>query len=203
VKKLIKSLEQSRNHYIAEEQTSSARVILGDASELLSNFEPNSVDLIVTDPPHGDRIPYLELSELWNAILGQSVDYEHEIVVSNAHKRNKGPDKYAHDLRCVFVQLSRVLRPSGHLIILFNARDERSWSDLKAAVLDNGNAPLAYLGAFEVHYSAGSVVQDNRAGGLQHDYALVFKRRDGVLPEKARRLNSRPGWTTAWPAEAR
>ena len=43
----------------------------------------------LSDPPHGDRIPYLELSEIWNVILGEEPPFEAEIVVSNAKDRSK------------------------------------------------------------------------------------------------------------------
>ena len=39
----------------------------------IRNIKKGSVNLILTDPPHSDRIPYLELSELWNGILGTRV----------------------------------------------------------------------------------------------------------------------------------
>jgi len=45
--------------------------------------------LFITDPPHGDRIPYLELSEIWNVILREEPPFESEIVVSNAKERSK------------------------------------------------------------------------------------------------------------------
>src|SRR5208283_4973553 len=45
-------------------------LMCSDARETLERLPHASIDLVVTDPPHGDRIPYLEMSEIWNAILG-------------------------------------------------------------------------------------------------------------------------------------
>ena len=55
----------------------------------LRDLPERSIDLILTDPPHSDRAPYLELSELWNAVLGVESDFTDEIVVSNAKERQK------------------------------------------------------------------------------------------------------------------
>ena len=57
---------------------------VGDAEKLLETMPPKSVKVILTDPPHGDRIPYLELSEIWNSVIGLDVNYEDELIVSDA-----------------------------------------------------------------------------------------------------------------------
>ena len=44
----------------------------GHATTVLADLPDRSIDLILTDPPHSDRAPYLELSGLWNAVLGSS-----------------------------------------------------------------------------------------------------------------------------------
>ena len=40
--------------------------------EVLETVPDGTIDFSITDPPHGDRIPYLELSEIWNAILDKT-----------------------------------------------------------------------------------------------------------------------------------
>ena len=45
----------------------SPNLFVGDCIMSLKSLDSHSIDLVITDPPHGDRIPYLELSELWNA----------------------------------------------------------------------------------------------------------------------------------------
>ena len=39
-------------------------LVCSDARETLEKLPHASIDLVVTDPPHGDRIPYLEMSEI-------------------------------------------------------------------------------------------------------------------------------------------
>ena len=54
-------------------------IVTGDSIRVLAQLPDCSVDLIVSDPPHSDRAPYLELSELWNAVLGLEPEFSDEI----------------------------------------------------------------------------------------------------------------------------
>ena len=96
-----------------------------DCREALSQIPDGAVSLVVTDPPHSDRIPYLELSEMWNSIIGANADFGAEVVVSNARERRKNAAFYDLDMRNVFREVGRVLQPDGHLALLFNARRQR------------------------------------------------------------------------------
>ena len=207
--KLLKAIEEQEDilelagpGFLRHHPTTS-KIELGDARAVLKECQAESASLIITDPPHGDRIPYLELSEFWNAILNQASAFQKEIVVSNAKERGKGMREYQDDLADVIQECARVLKPGGHFVVLFNARDDASWVPLKTSLSDAASKGLTFTGSFEAHYSVGSVVQDNRDGGLQHDYGIVFtKARDGVGCSKERRaaLAALPGWTTEWPS---
>lgn len=180
----------------------------GDARRLLEGVPTGSVDLIVTDPPHSDRLPYLELSELWNAILGFAPDFEREIVVSNAKERGKSPPLYQEAVRTFLTSLARVLQPNGALVVMFNARQVDQWAAFRSlcgTANDGQHRPFRYVGHFPCEYSTGSVVQDNRRGSLKHDCALVFVRSDAVQTASMciSSLAGIPNWSQAFPfAEA-
>jgi len=96
--KLIKAVAESTSAPIAARPGDPASVcasaadyalINGDTLNVVPTLPDSSVSLIITDPPHSDRIPYLELSELWNVVLGECPPFESEIVVSNAKERRK------------------------------------------------------------------------------------------------------------------
>ena len=98
VQKLVKAVAESESvHFDAKAGAlfgffggdADHAILNGDCLALLPQLPDNWVDLIITDPPHGDRIPYLELSEIWNVILGEEPPFEAEIVVSNAKERSK------------------------------------------------------------------------------------------------------------------
>ena len=151
-----------------------AWLINSDCRIVLKKMPPETVSFVCTDPPHSDRIPYLELSELWNSLLGYSVDFEGEIVVSNAKERQKSKGRYNSEMTEFFIETTRVLKPNGYIALYFNARDEESWQYLKC--IEKTSDLLKFIGCFPIAYSATSVVQDNRKGAMKRDYVIVYQK---------------------------
>ena len=119
VNKLLKAVEEGRHLEFAPISTSlddflnkeeTVYVQQGDSEQLLKNIPSAFINLILTDPPHGDRIPYLELSEMWNSIIGLDSNYDEELVVSNAKDRGKDGKLYNEKLSAIFYQCARVLK---------------------------------------------------------------------------------------------
>ena len=171
---------------------------LGDSTSLLESVPSRSVKLVIADPPHGDRVPYLELSELWNTMIGQHPDFEGELVVSNAKDRNKSTEMYNNKLADILLQCSHILEDNGIMAVIFNARSKDHWASINY-LGDSTN--LEYLGCYDMGYSAGSVVQDSRAGSLKTDYVLLY----GKNPVRSFRNSVRlkfsdvPGWSVSKP----
>jgi len=165
--------------------------------DAIRNIPDSSIQLICTDPPHSDRIPYLELSEMWNAILNKDVCFENEIIVSNAKERKKNKDLYFHDMSLFIKECNRILKEDGIFVLYFNARDKESWKFLK---LLHEYTTLEFTGAFPMEYSAKSVVQDNRVGGLKQDYVLVMKHKHSKKINNSYFYNI-PGWTEELPVK--
>ena len=172
-----------------------------DALEALRRFPTNSIDLILTDPPHSDRVPYLELSEMWNAILGYTVDFQKEIVISNARERHKGGAEYNQAMRRFLALAGQVLKEGHFMIMLFNARGSLSWEYLNAFRQETAEGLLGYKGHFPLSYSAGSVVQDSRNGSLKNDLALVFQKQgaDTLGMDRVGKLRCIEGWSDTLP----
>jgi 16S rRNA G966 N2-methylase RsmD len=180
------------------EKRAEVSLVNADAVEFLATLPAGKVDLLVTDPPHGDRIPYLELSEIWNAILNRPAQFDQEIVVSNARERGHTPARYAERMKHVFSLAGKALSPKGRVAIMFNSRSAQEWEDLLSAT-SAGN--LSLCGGFPMSYSAGSVIQDNRAGALKYDYVLVFAPSQSLGQTDAirKRLKGLPQWTDKLP----
>lgn len=191
-RKLAKAVERdSRMKDLFAQEDSKVTLKKGDGFKLLSRLPACSIDAVITDPPHNDRIPYLELSEVWNAVLGEFPSYEDEWVLSNAAARGKGRTEFHKGLRHFFRQTARVLRDDGKLILMFNTTDMEVWDILKHAPEASG---LFYRGRFPVEYSAGSVVQDSRQGSLKHDWCLVYTK-SKILPIEHQSIE---GWASTW-----
>lgn len=174
----------------------------GTSQAMLKKIPDSCVNLVLTDPPHSDRIPYLELSEMWNALAAFEPCFEDEIVVSNARGRNKNDVQYHDDMSRICVELARVLVPGGLLAVIFNARDISDWKYL-SDMADLGR-PLRFEGSVPMAYSTGSVVQDNRNGSLKQDYVLFFSKHGEpqIVDERLSRLRSSKSWTNIFPKTA-
>lgn len=179
---------------------SQACLINSDCRIALRRLPAETVSLVCTDPPHSDRVPYLELSELWNSILGFNVDFEREIVVSNAKERKKSKRAYNIEMTEFFNETSRVLKIGGFIALYFNARDEESWQYLK--YIEETSMALKFIGSFPMVYSATSVVQDNRKGAMKHDYVLVYqKQQDTERYSLSDAFSKIPNWSSHFPAK--
>ena len=172
----------------------------GDSETLLKKIPTGTIRVILTDPPHGDRVPYLELSEMWNGIIGLESKYEDELVVSNAKERGKDIHAYKKKLVSIFNECSRILEKNGILAFMFNTRSTHYWDSLREL---EATSDLVYLGCYPMAYSAGSILQDNRKGGLKTDFVLLYGK--FMSKEDQTRIvdtfKGIGGWTTKHPKE--
>jgi len=195
----INSFSSTANISSLIEGNAIVSLINNDARKILDDIPTNSIALVITDPPHSDRIPYLELSELWNSILGKHPDFSQEIIISNAIGREKNREKYISDMSEIMINIFRVLKNGGYLAILFNSRDDKSWYYLSKSTTTSSS--IKYCGCFPMNYSAGSVVQDNRSGSLKHDYVLIYQKSscsedNTQLPTEITTIS---GWSNGFP----
>lgn len=146
---------------------------LNQSATDLPQIPDSSIDYIFTDPPHGDRIPYMELSLLWNSWLGFSPDYQNEVVISNSKSRQKDLKGYENGLHNAFVEMERVLKPGKYCSIAFNSLDDQVWS-LLLGIFDSVGFEIVETGS--MRYSANSVVQDTRKRGLKSDLVITCRK---------------------------
>lgn len=204
--KLLKALPANRqdNYTVSSDPMAvdapgcNAWLINSDCRTALREMPPQSVSFVCTDPPHSDRIPYLELSELWNSLLGYTANFEREIVVSNAKERQKSKSNYSSEMTEFFMETSRVLKSNGYIALFFNARDEESWQYLKD--IEKTSNSLTFVGCFPMMYSATSVVQDNRKGAMKSDYVILYQKLSGNGGHQLlSAFTNLPGWSSQFP----
>lgn len=177
-KKLLKNLPSVNKAY------SNVEIYNESCLKKMKDISSESVKLIITDPPHSNRIPYLELSEIFNSVLGIKSSFEDEIIVSNANERDKNINKYTDDMVSFFYEAERILKKDGFLVLFFNASNEKDWNFIKRVCQDK---ILHYLGCAPMEYSAKSVAQANRKGALTKDYMLFFSKSNQV-PEVIKKV---------------
>ncbi len=155
------------------------------SQRFLHEIPDGSIDYVITDPPHGDRQPYLELSMMWNAWLKLDVNYDDEIVVSNSSERAKNREQYATLIHAVFRHVERVLKAGHHFTLIFNSLDDETWRNLFSFFSTSTFEIIAVEG---LEYSANSVVQDSRKGALKSDIIFTFEKKTSSTKPQARVL---------------
>lgn len=137
----------------------SARLRRADAKAL--PFRDGTVDAVVTDPPYYDMIEYSDASDyfyvwlrrvlgdiqpdLFGEPIGSQVapglqNKDDEIIVRRVYNGGVRHDRefYERSLSLAFHEARRILRPDGHLVVVFGHSDRDAWLRLLGALHDAG-----------------------------------------------------------------
>lgn len=125
------------------------RIFQADATNL-QEIEKESVDFIYTDPPYGAKIPYLDLSTMWNAWLDFPVDSdlkEKECIEKGSLEKSRY--EYYDLMKASLKEMYRVLKWNRWLAFVFQHQDPKLFQILVESAENVG---------FEY---AGSMSQEN------------------------------------------
>ena len=106
----------------------------------LFKFVPNkSLDFVLTDPPYGGLIQYLDLSSVWLTWLElynckYSPNYDAEITVND----NKTYDDFSSDFTNALIQIKEALKDDGKLVLTFNNKNLLVWNSFLKAISKAG-----------------------------------------------------------------
>ncbi|QCX34702.1 hypothetical protein FDN13_13875 [Caloramator sp. E03] len=152
---------------------SGALILNASATDI--DIPDNSIDYVFIDPPHGNRILYMEMSLMWNSWLGLefNCDWENEIVVSEAKYRNKNVDSYSKMMNLALLEIKRVLKYGCYFSLAFNSLDDETWLEMLNMCIGTG---FNVVDISPLGYSANSVVQDNRKNALKTDFVITCKK---------------------------
>ncbi|MGI0482152.1 DNA methyltransferase [Geminocystis sp. CENA526] len=125
-KKII-SAKKEMEYFINENTIANAQILKASATDL--SFIPNeSIDYIYTDPPYGKKIPYLDLSTMWNGWLDLEVtenDYNLEAIEGGEKQKSK--DEYNKLIAQSIKEMYRVLKFDRWLSFVFAHKDPEFW----------------------------------------------------------------------------
>lgn len=152
--------------------SSKCNLINGSATEM--PLFDDTIDYVFIDPPHSNRILYMEQSLMWNAWLGldKGIQWNKEIIVSEAKERNKNLSDYTKLMGDAFKEIRRVLKKEKMFSFAFNCFDDKTWIDTLNLFISNG---FEFVEIYPLEYSATSVVQDNRKNALKTDFVFTAK----------------------------
>lgn len=111
-----------------------------DIADLNDYLADNSVDFILTDPPYGGLVQYMDLSMIWLVWLKKydlrfspnsdgEITYKKGITSRTAYKRK---------LIRAFQNMYRVLKPDHYIVITFHNQDIKEWNDFVSAIRQAG-----------------------------------------------------------------
>ena len=113
--------------FINEETIKNLDVRKGTATDL-SFLKKESVDYIYTDPPYGKKIPYLDLSTMWNAWLDLEVTQEDfDLEAIEGGEQNKSKDNYNELITKSIQEMYRVLKFDRWMSFVFAHKDPEFW----------------------------------------------------------------------------
>jgi len=145
-------------------------LLLNRSSQDLRPLRDHSVDLILTDPPFYDNLPYSELSDFYFQWLRPVLE-KYGIGKSNVDalqkslfvRRKTVPEhaRYLKGLTEVMQECSRVLRRTGLLAFTFHHREPAAWHALASALAAarftiTGVSPVRSEGVSGFHSYAGT-----------------------------------------------
>jgi hypothetical protein len=142
--KKIVAAKKEMMYFINKNSIDNAQIVKGTATDL-SFIENESVDYIYTDPPYGKKIPYLDLSIMWNAWLDLEVtekDYQLEAIEGGTIQKSK--QEYNQLIAQSIQEMYRVLKFERWLSFVFAHKDPEFWH----LILDTAEScGFEYVGA--------------------------------------------------------
>ena len=125
------------------ESAKSAQVTYNIASaDNLAHLEDESIDYVFTDPPFGSNIFYSDMNLFHEAWLGAITDYTSEAVIHTTGRRKvNSAQRYEQLLRNAFREGWRILKPGGHMSVVFGNSRGRIWGSVQRALREIGFDP--------------------------------------------------------------
>lgn len=97
--------------------------------------EDESIDMVFTDPPFGDFIPYAEVNQINELWLDNVTNRKDEIIISDS--QNKTLDDYKEMLTEVFSEVRRVMKSTASAVVVFHAAKAEIWQAFENVLSDS------------------------------------------------------------------
>ncbi|WP_027340448.1 DNA methyltransferase [Halonatronum saccharophilum] len=163
------------NNFKELEKNKKAYMLMSEpAQKINSNSIPSkTIDLIITDPPYVDQIPYSEYMQLYKAFLDTKFNFSDEIIISDSNQRtNKNEKSYFKLMKQVFVNMNRVLRNDKFLCMYFHDSNLRYWSKLIKIAKKSG---FEYINQVHIYKNKKTMKNiTNPKKSLQGDSIIFF-----------------------------
>jgi len=172
--KKVTAAKQEIARHISDRALEYSQVVKGSATDL-NQIEDESVDYIYTDPPYGSKIPYLDLSVLWNSWLELPVtedDYQLEAIEGG--ELNKSKVQYAELITNSVREMYRTLKFDRWMSFVFAHKDPAYWHMIVEAAEKAG---FQYAGAVAQNNGQSSFKKRQNPFTVLHGQLIInFKK---------------------------
>lgn len=157
----------------------------------ISQLPDCAVDLVITDPPYTDQVPYMEYSQLASGLMGYEIDssLEGELVVTDAPSRKKGVEEFRETFREIIRRTNRSMKPGAYFAMFYHSFDLSSWDDIITLMAEEGfrycnQIPIAApRKSFKTVMSPGRTLNGNYLVLFVKDEKAVVNRFEGTVKE--------------------
>lgn len=123
----IISAKKEISPFINEKTIGDGQILKGTATDL-SFIKKETVDYIYTDPPYGKKIPYLDLSVMWNGWLDLKVtEQDRQLEAIEGGELKKSKDEYNNLIAKSIEEMYRVLKFDRWMSFVFAHKDPEFW----------------------------------------------------------------------------
>jgi hypothetical protein len=172
------------------------RVVLTSATRLDQSDRLREIDLVLTDPPYYDAIPYADLSDFFYVWMRRTLGSAHggifrsritdksEELIQHAARTGGDNDaakkRYEDGMATAFTSVREVLADGGRLVIVFAHKHPDAWETLASSIVRAGFT-------VDASWPIETEMPNKAAGGarLASSVWMVCKKRPSA---------ARPGW---------
>ena len=111
-----------------------------DVSDICDYIKEKTIDFIITDPPYGGLVQYLDLSQIWLVWL-KKIDSKYIPNTDAEITIKRGiVDRNTYNLKLInaFKNLHKVLKDDGYMVVTFHNQEMQEWNDFVNAIRTAG-----------------------------------------------------------------
>ena len=164
------------------------------ASAIHHPMPDNSVDVLVTDPPYYNAVPYADLSDFFYVWLKRVLARSHPNLFSSSlspkadevcEMAGWDPSRYSckdrrwfeEQMTACLSEARRMLRPTGIGCVVFAHKSTAGWESILQAMLDSG---LVITGSWPIDTELGTRLRSLNSATLGSSVHLVCRPRESV-----------------------
>jgi adenine-specific DNA methylase len=180
----IRSIQSSLNSLCSNKHRPISPIL---ANALDSILPDDSVDIVFTDPPYANQIPYAHLSDYFYGLLQHGLknrlqqafstpetEKERELTENRSVKAISVHDRtwYENGMRNVFIQMRRTIRTDGVALIVFAHKETDRWEALLSALVQAG---WCITGSWPIETERASRMRAHDSAALATSVHLVCR----------------------------